>query len=184
MPAPDRACRTRSARSDRTSWTRQPSGPITNAASCGKHGNNAGANIIVGGMNTSIVGTTNATGTTMITTGIDASAVGAAGGAIRPPSEPKRIADSDLTRNHQNGRSDSTKARARGRSKAACDLHINLQMEATTFMTPTGRILGYVCPVPSCRRRYNGISYFQEPEATVATNEGIPSDPCVSFGAF
>jgi hypothetical protein len=112
----------------------------------------------------------------MITTGINTSEVGAAGGAIRPPSEPKRIADSDLTRNHQNGRSDSTKARARGRSKAACDWHINLQMEATTFMTPTGRILGYACPVPSCRRRYNDISYFQEPEATVATNEGIPSE--------
>ena len=45
---------------------------ITNAASFGKHGNNAGANIIVGGMNTSIVGTTNATGTTVITSGIDA----------------------------------------------------------------------------------------------------------------
>ena len=65
--------------------------PITNAASCGTHGNNAGANIIVGGMNTSIVGTTNAIGTTMITTGIDASAVGAADGAIRPPSERGQI---------------------------------------------------------------------------------------------
>lgn len=95
-----------------------------------------------------------------------------------------RIANSRLTSDHQKGRSDSTKARARGPSKPACDLHINLQMEATTFMTPTGRILGHVCPVPSCGRRYDGISYFQEPEVTGATNEGIPSDPCVSFGAF
>jgi hypothetical protein len=54
-------------------------------------------------------------------------------------------------------------------------------MEVMTFMTPTGRILGYACPVPSCRRRYNGIRYFQEPEVTVATNEGIPSDPRVRF---
>jgi len=95
-----------------------------------------------------------------------------------------RIANSHLTSDRQKGRSDFTKAHARGPSKPACDLHINLQMEAATFMTPTGRIFGYVCPIPTCRRRYNGISYFQEPEVTVATNEGIPSDPCVSVGAF
>ena len=95
-----------------------------------------------------------------------------------------RIANPHLTSDHQKGRSDSTKARTRGPSTAACDLHINLQMEATTFMTPTGRILGYVCPLASCRRRYNGISYFQDPEVTVAINEDIPSDRCVSFGAF
>ena len=96
----------------------------------------------------------------------------------------QRTTNSRLTSDrsdHQKERPDSTKARSKTPSNPACNLHINLQMEATTFMTPTGRILGYICPVPSCRRRYNGIRYCQEPEVTVATHEGIPSDPCVSF---
>jgi len=95
----------------------------------------------------------------------------------------QRIIKSRLTSGHgdyQKERPDSTKIRSKAHSNPACDLHINLQMEATTFMTPTGRILGYICPVPSCRRRYNGFRYFREPEAADAIDEGFSVDPCAS----
>ena len=64
---------------------------------------------------------------------------------------------------------------SRRASNPACDLHISIQMEATTFMTPGGRILGYICPVPSCGRHYDGVRYFDKSDTTFAGQDEAPT---------
>jgi hypothetical protein len=41
-----------------------------------------------------------------------------------------------------------------------CDRHTNLQMIPCSFERPTGRVLGHICPVPSCGRHHDDGGYF------------------------
>jgi hypothetical protein len=42
-----------------------------------------------------------------------------------------------------------------------CDKHRNLQMVPFLVQVSTGQALVYVCPVPSCGRRYDDQGYFE-----------------------
>jgi len=45
------------------------------------------------------------------------------------------------------------------KSYPACDRHKNLQMIPQPLRRSSGLILGYVCPVPSCGRLFDGQTY-------------------------
>ena len=66
--------------------------------------------------------------------------------------------------NHHSRNADSKRFGEKTKTNPGCDRHPNLQMEAATSMTSAGRIFDYVCPVPSCRRHYDGARYFEEVE--------------------
>ena len=72
---------------------------------------------------------------------------------------------------HQKGDADSKRVGAKTKSNPACDKHPNLQMEGASFMTPAGRIFSYICPVPSCGRRYDGKKYLEGCDVTYANQE-------------
>ena len=61
----------------------------------------------------------------------------------------------------------------------ACDKHKNLQMVECWIETPIGKIFGYVCAVPGCRRQHDGKSFLGDashnPEAQCPNENRLSS---------
>jgi hypothetical protein len=85
-----------------------------------------------------------------------------------------RAIQNDGTRQRDNAH--SYRSGAKAKPNPACDRHPNLQMEATSFMTPRGGIIGYICPVPSCGRHYDGLRYFEGVEVGLPNHEDAHID--------
>jgi len=52
------------------------------------------------------------------------------------------------------------KASMMARTHPVCDRHPNLQMIPCSFERPTGKVIGHICPVPTCGRHRDLSGYF------------------------
>ena len=52
-------------------------------------------------------------------------------------------------------------------TQPSCDRHKNLQMVPFPFEDPTGKVSGYICPVPACGRLHDKEGYFDVVEGKI-----------------